>query len=408
MDARLEKIFSADELLKLAKDLIQIDSSTACEARERNVAVYLLDLFNREGIECYLQEIENGRGNVIAVIKGTRGEKGLMLNGHMDTVPASGMLEPFSALEKDGKLWGRGASDMKSGLAAMAYTLVTLKRANIPLKGDLVFAGVIDEEAARSTGSKHIAAYGPFTGYAIVGEATGLVPATAHKGIDYFTITFTGKAAHSSRPENGANAIYAAADYVVLYRDSLAPLYSEKTHALLGPPAVNMTLIRGGAEANKDFLYDKVETYAGVVPDYCQLWVDIRWIPGMTISGIQKDLEELGENIRSRNPGVSVKVEYIDLPRPAMEIDSNNPLVASLLKYSGEELGHNAECQTFPGFADSGILYGLGGILSLVLGPGDLRQAHSVDEHIEISQISGAARIYIQAALELLEDKLPP
>jgi len=406
MDTRLEKIFSADELLRLTKDLIAIDSSTASEVRERNVAAYLLDLFQREGVECYLQEIENGRGNVIAAIKGTRGEKGIMLNGHMDTVPVFGMTDPFSALEKDGKLWGRGTADMKSGLAAMAYTLVMLKRANIPLKGDLVFAGVIDEEAARSTGSKYIAKYGPFTEYAIVGEATGLIPVTAHKGIDYFTITFTGKAAHSSRVENGANAIYAAADYVVLYRDVLFPSYSEKKHPTLGSPMANMTLIRGGAQANQDFLYDKAETYAGVVPDSCQLWVDIRWIPGMSIPEIQKDLEQLGGKISSRNPGVSVKVEYIDLPRPAMEIDNNNPLVKSLLKYSKEELGRDVECQIFPGFADSGILYGLGGILSLVLGPGDLSQAHSVDEHIEISQISGAARIYSQAVLDLMEDRV--
>ena len=405
MDARLEKVFSADELLKLVKDLVAIDSSTACEARERNVAAYLLDLFRKEGIECYLQDIENGRGNVIATIKGTKGEKGVMLNGHMDTVPVFGMTDPFSAMEKDGKLWGRGTADMKSGLAAMAYTLVVLNRAKIPLRGDLVFAGVIDEEAAKSTGSKYIAKHGPFTDYAIVGESTGLVPVTAHNGIDYFTVTFTGKAAHSSRPQNGANAIYAAADYVSLFRNGLIPSYSEKKHPLLGPPAVNMTLIRGGAKANQDFLFDRAETYAGIVPDYCQLWIDIRWIPGMTIPEIQKDLEELGRKISSGNPDVSVKVEYIDLPRPAMEIDSNNPLVKSILKYSKEELGRDVECQGVSYFADSGILYGLGGISSLVLGPGNIGLAHSVDEHIEISQISSAARIYMHATLDFMEDK---
>ena len=405
MDPRLNKVFSADELLKITRDLISIDSSTSCPARERDVVKYLQDLFTREGIEHYFQDVDKGRGNVIAVLKGTKGEKGIMLNGHMDTVPYFGMDDPLKPTEKDGKLYGRGTSDMKSGLAAMAYTLIMFKRAGIPLRGDLVFAGVIDEEAGKSSGSKYIAKNGPFTEYAIVGEPTGLVPVIAHKGIDYFTVIFTGKAAHSSIPKNGANAIYAAADYISLFRNEQIPRYDTKKHPILGPPAVNLTLTRGGAQANRDFLFEKAETYAGVVPDYCQIWMDIRWVPPMTIKGILEDLGEIALKAAQTNPGVTIDAEYIELPRPAMEIDPNDKLVQSLLIHAKEILGRKVEPQGVSYFADSGILYGMGHILSLVLGPGDIGVAHSVNEHIQISQIEGAARIYAQTALDLLEDK---
>ena len=184
MGKTLEQVFDGEELLKITKDLVAIDSSTTCPARERNVAEYLLELFKKEGIRAWVQEVKDGRGNVIAVLKGDGRGKSLMLNGHMDTVPVTGMEDPFRGKTEDGWLWGRGTADMKGGLAAMAYALILLKRMEVVLHGDLVFAGVIEEEAATSAGSRHIAAHGPITDYAIVGEPTALYPVTAHKGID--------------------------------------------------------------------------------------------------------------------------------------------------------------------------------------------------------------------------------
>ena len=126
MGKTLEQVFDGEELLKITKDLVAIDSSTTCPARERNVAEYLLELFKKEGIRAWVQEVKDGRGNVIAVLKGDGRGKSLMLNGHMDTVPVTGMEDPFRGKTEDGWLWGRGTADMKGGLAAMAYALILL------------------------------------------------------------------------------------------------------------------------------------------------------------------------------------------------------------------------------------------------------------------------------------------
>lgn len=398
---KIDDVFDENELIKLALNLIEIDSSTACAARERNVAAFLMNLFKHEGIPCRLQEIDGDRGNVIALLTGNGTKKSLMLNGHMDTVPAGDMQQPFAPYIKNGILRGRGAADMKSGLAAMAYSLILLKRMEILLGGDVVFAGVIDEEAAKSTGSRYLAEYGPKTDYAIVGEPTCLRPVTAHKGIDYFSVTFTGRAAHSSTPENGINAVYAASEYALLVKDRLIPEYQKKCHPLVGSPTVNLGLVKGAAQANTGFLTGHAETFAGIVPDICTVWLDIRWIPGQTIEGILSDLNQLGEPLKDKYPGLQIHAEYIRLPRPAMEIAPDDDLVIAVARHaeSFEPGAGTPEGASY--FADSGILSGVGHTPSMIFGPGDIRFAHAADEHIETGQIIKAAKIYALTAAEI-------
>lgn len=394
-------VFKECELLEIAKKLIEIDSSTACVRRERDVADWLLTLFSREGIPCRLQEIEDGRGNVIAVLRGSGTGKSLMLNGHMDTVPAGNMEHPFKAEIRDGFLWGRGATDMKGGLAAMAYALILLHRMDLPLKGDVVFAGVIDEEAAKSTGSRFLAEHGPKTDYAIVGEPTELHPVIAHKGIDYFAVHFHGRAAHSSNPQNGIHAVYAASEYALQVKNRLVPEYQKKVHPFVGSPTVNLGLIRGCAEANAGFITGASKTFAGIVPDQCSLWLDIRWIPGQTIDGIMEDLRNLGQPVALQYPGLTIEVEYIRLPRPAMELSPDDPLALAASKWAAYYDPAAGELQGAPYFADSGILYGVGGIRSMILGPGSIESAHAEDERAEICQIVNASKIYAGIAEEI-------
>lgn len=397
----LDKLFNESELLDIAMSMIRTDSSTICPERENNLARYLLNLFQKEGISCYFQPVTGGRGNIIAILKGKGTGKSLMFNGHMDTVPAGTMKNAFYPTLKNGILWGRGAADMKGGLAAMVYAMILLHRSDISLDGDVVFSGVIDEEAAKSSGSRYIADYGPKTDYAIVGEPTGLHLVTAHKGIDYFAIHFTGKAAHSSVPENGINAIYAASEYVLKLKNYLVPNYQKKIHPLLGNPVINPGVISGCAKANDPFLHGESETFAGIVPDNCSLWIDIRWIPGQNIKQIIDDLSNLGVSIQSQYPGLSIKVEYIPLPRPAMEIPINDPftiLVSDIVRSYDPDAG---DVQGGSYFADSGILYGIGKINSIVLGPGDIQYAHSEEEHVPFKQILNAAKIYFKTAARL-------
>lgn len=397
----IRKYINREELLKLTQDLIRIPSHTVYENREKEVAAYIADILEREGIEYCFQSADGDRCNVLATIRGNGTGKSLMLNGHMDTVPVAGMDDPFNPVIVDGNMYGRGSSDMKSGLAAMLYAVLTVHRMKVPLNGDLVLAGVIDEEAAKSTGSRVIAEKGPITDYAIIGEPSSLYPIIAHKGIDYFQIDFHGKAAHSSRPENGANAIYAAADFISAVKAVLIPEFDNLSHPYLGKPTINVGLMCGSAEINKPFLLQQSETFAGVVPDEASVFIDVRWIPGQSIPQIQSQLQALANSILPKNPGISAEVNYIPLPRPAMEISPEEALPQAILESISQVSPETAEFKGLSGFMDSGILYGVAGILSMVFGPGDLSVAHGINEKVEVEQIIKAAQIYTKTALDI-------
>lgn len=397
----IRKYINREELLKLTQDLIRIPSHTVYENREKEVAAYIADILEREGIEYCFQSADGDRCNVLATIRGNGTGKSLMLNGHMDTVPVAGMDDPFNPVIVDGNMYGRGSSDMKSGLAAMLYAVLTVHRMKVPLNGDLVLAGVIDEEAAKSTGSRVIAEKGPITDYAIIGEPSSLYPIIAHKGIDYFQIDFHGKAAHSSRPENGANAIYAAVDFISAVKAVLIPEFDNLSHPYLGKPTINVGLMCGSAEINKPFLLQQSETFAGVVPDEASVFIDVRWIPGQSIPQIQSQLQALADSILPKNPGISAEVNYIPLPRPAMEISPEEALPQAILESISQVSPETAEFKGLSGFMDSGILYGVAGILSMVFGPGDLSVAHGINEKVEVEQIIKAAQIYTKTALDI-------
>lgn len=401
MNEIIDKLFCEQELIEWTQRLISIPSHTAFPRREMDLAAFLANLLEQEGIEYQLQPADGDRCNVIATLRGDGSGHSLMLNGHMDTVPVDGMDDPFAGQIRNGILYGRGAADMKGGLAAMLYAFVLLHRSGIKPCGDVVFAGVIDEEAAKSTGSRVIAKQGPHTDFAIVGEPTGLFPVIAHNGIDYFEIRFCGKSAHSSRPENGANAIYAAADFALYIRDTLAPLYKSQVHPLVGSAAINAGLIQGCAHINRGFLLGTDETFAGVVPDETSLFVDVRWTPNQTIEQIARQLEQAAEQVQRTNPGVTVQVHYIPLPRPAMEISADSCLVKAMVKNIAALSPQTAQPQGVTYFADSGILYGVGKISSMIFGPGDIAVAHSPNECVEVSQICKAARIYAQTIVDV-------
>lgn len=393
-----------NELLSLVQDLIRIPSHTVYEKREIEIANYLIELCKKENIDCYLQPADGDRCNVIATIKGNGTGKNLMFNGHMDTVPVFGMDDPFNPVIRDGLMYGRGTTDMKSGVAAMLYSLIMLKRMGVQLDGDIIFTGVIDEDAAKSTGSRVVAEKGPYADYAIVGEPTCLHPVIAHKGIDYFQIEFAGKAAHSSNPCNGANAIYAATDFIRAVRETLIPKYMTMEHPILGHPTINIGLISGSAEINRDYLLGKSETFAGVVPDKASVYADVRWIPCQSVPEIQAELTNILESILPYNAGVAAEVRYIPLPRPAMEIAENELLTVKLVECIKRVSPETTGLEGFPGFADSGILYGVAGIKSMIFGPGDVAIAHSLNEYVEVEQIYKAAEIYANIALEICQN----
>ncbi|HEX3026249.1 MAG TPA: M20 family metallopeptidase [Clostridia bacterium] len=398
---RIKNLVSQQEALNIVKDIVMIPSHQGYPKREKPVAEYLLKLFESEGIEAYLQEVYPGRPNVVAKIPGTGRGRSLMFNGHIDTVPPNGMDHPFDGMIKDGKLYGRGSADMKSGVGTMAYAMILLKRAGVKLKGDLIYIGVIDEDAAGSAGTRYIVKNGPLTDFAIVGEPTSLEPVIAHKGIDYFEVTFHGKSVHSSVPENGVNAILAAGEFISRVENELMPEYSAKIHHLCGAPTINVGLIQGSAKANAQYLLGKVETFAGIIPDVCKVFIDVRWTPDQTIEKVERDIRNIACKVESNREGISAETVYIPMPRPAMEIDADNELVRSIISNSKETLGKECRVKGEKYWGDSGLLYGISKIPTIMYGPGDIGCAHADIEWVETEQLAKAAEVYAMTAIDI-------
>jgi succinyl-diaminopimelate desuccinylase len=215
MDVRqkvLEQITEA-EVVALTQQLVRIESYFGVPNVETAVAKYISSFLKAEAIDSEIKEIFDGRSNVYGSLLGQKTGPTLLFCGHIDTVPPNNMeIEPFNAYIEDGKIYGRGAADMKGGVAAMLLAMAAIKRAGVKLKGAIKFAGVVGEESPNtSEGARALVAEGKVADMAIVGEATNLDIAAAHKGMEWLKVEVKGKAAHGSVPDKGVNAIVKAA-----------------------------------------------------------------------------------------------------------------------------------------------------------------------------------------------------
>ena len=196
-----------EEVVNLLRDAIRVPSHKDLPHQEKEIGEFFAAWFDKHGIDVELQRVEGDRQNVIARIRGEGDGSTLMYNSHLDTKPPYNMtIEPYNPVIKDGKVYGRGSVDAKAQLTAFSCALLAIKRAGIPLKGDLIFTGVVGEEWD-SKGTLHIAKNGPKADMAVIGEPTKLDVCIAHKGIIRATVTTIGKSAHSSVPHLGINAI---------------------------------------------------------------------------------------------------------------------------------------------------------------------------------------------------------
>jgi len=390
----------SEEVLQLVKDLISVPSYTSLEERETLIASHLLELFKSEGIEAYLQEVKDGRSNIIAKLKGEENGTSLMFNGHIDTVNPFGMEAPFNPIVKDGKLYGRGSADMKAGVGTMAYALIILKRLGVKLKGDLVFAGVIDEESSESAGTHFIVENGPKTDVAIVGEPTKLYTVAAHKGCDYFEVTFNGWSNHSSVPENGVSGISAAAEFIKKIENEMIPKYSKLHHPLVGAPTINIGAIQGCSIDNLPYLTGESTSFVGTVPGMCKLYMDVRWTPYQKIEEVFNDVKEVAKLVEQERPDINIDVKHI-FPHPAMEVSANHPLVQSVQGNIKGVTNEDRPLRGEPFWGDSGLLFAHANTPAILFGPGDIACAHSDNEYMDISELSPATKIYALTALDI-------
>jgi len=386
----LEQI-TEEEVVALTQKLVRTESYYGVPAVETAVANCIGFFLQTEGINAEVKEIFDGRSNVYGELTGDGAGPTLLLRGHLDTVPPNNMeIEPFKAYLENGRIYGRGTADMKGGIAAMLLAMAAIKRAGVGLKGTVKFAGVVGEESPNtSEGARALVANGKIADMAIVGEATKLDIAAAHKGMEWLKIEVKGKAAHGSVPEHGINAIVKATKLIQAIEQKIVPKLKERKHPLVGSPTINIGRIEGGVLNN-------------IVPDNCWFSLDRRWTPGETLDEVMGELQAIIDELKKEDPDLDAKL--IEQPetmgRGPMEIEVTHPLVKAVSQAATKVLNREPEVKGVVYWTDGAHL-AKAGIPTIVFGPGDIAQAHAAVEFIEIKQLYQAAQIYALAILEV-------
>lgn len=387
------KLLNKEELIQLTQKLISIPSYHGLPKPEKEIAEYINNYFRKEGFETDLVDVMNGRPNIISSYgAGEDNEKTLILSGHMDTVPVENMtIDPFKGFVEDGKIYGRGAVDMKGPISAMIMALIVLKRANVKLKGKVYFAGVIDEEKG-AEGARHIVKNGPKAKCAIVGEPTDMQIANGHRGLESIQITVKGKYAHGGTPEKGINAIAKMNKILTEIETNLLPQIMKRIHPIIGPAFFNLGVIQGGTQPS---------TVAGE----CILKIDRRWLPSESRESIVEELREIISDLQKNDHELKAEVTIISpkdslgIGYPPLVCNESSSLVKTLKKACNKII-NETKTISFPAWTDGSIL-GRYGIETVVFGPGHLSSAHSDIEFCSVEDIVSACKVYIYTILNL-------
>ena len=386
----MQQTHSSDEVLRLTQDLISIESHHETPGREAAVGRFLVDWFGKHGVDADLFPVEDDRANVIATLpgRGSTDRPSLMLCGHLDTVPPGDMPDAFRPTVVDDMLWGRGACDMKGAVAAMAVTLVRLKERAVPLRGDLVFAGTVDEETG-ALGVKTLLEQGIQVGSAVIGEPTSLRIAVAHKGACFVRVELSGRGAHGSCPEQGISAVSAGCELVRVLEGTFRTRLDARTYPLLGRSTVNVGRLCGGTQPN-------------IGAERCEVHIDRRTLPSE--SQPLREIEEIVADVCTRH-GVTAIVEEMPLtavvPHVALGTSPSAPVAQAAIR-AAEALGLDKEPIGLTYWTDGGHL-GASGVDTLVIGPGDIRYAHGPTEHVPVAELDQAAALYERIALDHLQ-----
>lgn len=373
------------DLVHLLSQLVAIDSVNPDLVPggngEGDLARFVAGWLDSAGLEVALQEVAPGRPNVIGIVKGTGDGRSLMLNAHLDTVGYAGMEQPLEPRVEDGRLYGRGAFDMKGSLAAIMLAAAEL--ATHPPRGDVIVTAVVDEEFA-SIGTQAIAGT-LHADAAIVTEPTGLDVCVAHKGFIWLDIETQGIAAHGSRPDLGVDAIAKMGQVLVSIEQLDRALRANPLHPLLGSGSIHASLIAGGIE---------LSTY----PDRCRLSVERRTIPGETPSIVEGQLRGILAGLAAHDPDFHATLRR-GLVREPFEVATEAPVVQSVIAHARRLTGRELRVTGETGWMDSALL-AAAGIPTVVFGPGG-EGAHAAVEWVNLDDLEICRQVYLAVAREM-------
>lgn len=359
-------------VVELAQALVRIPSVNpdgdpgTNRTGEQACAEFVGDFLRSLGAETTLHEVHPGRPNVVGRFVSAEGKPRLLFAPHTDTVSVAGMtIDPFGGVIRDGRLHGRGASDTKGPMAAMLWALHECRDILPSLSHEIWFAGLMGEEAGQD-GAKALAAQEKFD-FVVVGEPTGLEVVFKHKVDVTARVAAKGRAAHSSCPERGENAIVKLAEGLLSLQEALTAYFQTVADPVLGHPTFSIGTIRGGTKFN-------------IVPDHAEAVVDLRLLPAQWKDGAAAKVFEV---MRAACPGLSVKRIA---GSEALDTDPSHPLVGELVRAGGQPAGAAWFCDA--------AIFSAQGIPAVAVGPGSIAQAHTEDEFIEVAALEQGVEFF--------------
>jgi acetylornithine deacetylase len=361
-----------DPAIRLLRELVAIDSVNPTlvpgAAGETDIARAVADEMRAFGLDVELQDVAPGRPNVIGLLEGRSKGRTLMFCGHTDTVGVAGMDAPFSPVEKNGRLYGRGAQDMKGGVAAMIAATRAIAEAGGLKSGRIVVAAVVDEEHSSMGAEALVTRWAADA--AVVTEPTDLGIAVVHKGFAWVEVEVLGKAAHGSRPGDGEDAILRLGRVLARLEALDVTLQAKAPHALVGTGSLHASLIEGGREWSS-------------YPDRAVLQMERRTLPGEPETTALEEVRIILDALRAEDPTFRATARTV-FSRPAYEVPLGHALPQSL----ASALAHvgGAPRTTGMSFWTDAAVLGQAGIPSVLFGPGGAG-LHSTEEYVNVAEV---------------------
>jgi acetylornithine deacetylase len=382
--------WTLDPCIELLRDLVAINSVNPSlvpgAPGEAQIADAVAAHLAKIGLAVELQRVFDRRSNVIGVLEGHAPGRSLMLCGHLDTVGVEGMTAPFDPVLRDGRLYGRGAQDMKGGMAAMIDAARVLASEAID-KGRLIVAAVIDEEYASIGADALVSRWRADA--AVVTEPTDLQIGIAHKGFAWYEIEMRGRAAHGSRPLEGRDAILRMGRALTALEALDRDLQQRPPHALMGTASLHASLIEGGRELSS-------------YPDRCVLTLERRTVEGEDDTVVDAEMVGIIDRLRTKDPEIVASCHRL-FSRPAYQVPANHALPRSLAAAVFDACGAAAPITSMTFWTDAAIL-GQAGIPSVLFGPGGAG-LHSIEEYVNVADVVACRDALVALARNWFEEE---
>lgn len=383
------------ELVSLARQMVAIPSENP-PGDERAISELVSRRLNALGFDVELVEAEPRRVNTLGTLGGSGGGSSLLFNGHYDTVPIGNLdfwsVDPFEGAVKDGRIYGRGSGDMKGAIASAIIAAEALVETGADLRGDFSIHAVADEEYFGRYGTKYLAEKGYVSpgnvDMTIVGEGSvqdGVIGArTAVRGRQILNLVVRGRSAHSSRPQDGVNAVLKMCGILQAISDHS---FDFPPHPLLPAPTLAPgTVIRGGTKDN-------------VIPELCEAVCDVRVVPGMTVEGVLEEVRAILGTLKAEDPELDVEVSS-PLSKPPSEISTSEELFKAASRAVMDVVGYELHPVGTSGSNDTSWLTTIARVPAIAFGPGG-GSAHGPDEWASIDMLVDFAKIYGLMAMDV-------